>query len=196
MRCTIGLGKWGSCIAWREERESEKRRNLCGGEGEKDERGRNRWQVVQPKIWKQSSWGGGGWWRHWWKMRSLFWFLIWIHLYNRGYGRKIHWRWWLWYACGRLSWKIGVRQPARSSRITSRASVQGGKDKWIRGRGSNLKCLPGWVSRERQREFWGQREGRKIEIWGNWAVDAKKLVVRDRNRNGSVSAHASVQSWG
>jgi len=25
------------------------------GEGEKDERGRNRWQVVQPKIWRQSS---------------------------------------------------------------------------------------------------------------------------------------------
>ena len=29
-------------------------------EGEKDERGRNRWQVVQPKIWRQSSSGGGG----------------------------------------------------------------------------------------------------------------------------------------
>jgi len=25
------------------------------GEGEKDERGRNRWQVVQPRIWRQSS---------------------------------------------------------------------------------------------------------------------------------------------
>jgi len=31
MRCTIGLGEYGSCIAWREERESERRRNLCGG---------------------------------------------------------------------------------------------------------------------------------------------------------------------
>jgi len=25
------------------------------GEGEKDESGRDRWQVVQPKIWRQSS---------------------------------------------------------------------------------------------------------------------------------------------
>jgi len=30
------------------------------GEGEKDERGSNRWKVVQPKIWMQSSRGGGG----------------------------------------------------------------------------------------------------------------------------------------
>ena len=30
------------------------------GEGEKDDRGRNRWQVVQLKIWRQTSSGGGG----------------------------------------------------------------------------------------------------------------------------------------
>ena len=27
MRCTIGLSEWGSCMAWREERKSERRRN-------------------------------------------------------------------------------------------------------------------------------------------------------------------------
>ena len=30
------------------------------GEGEKDARGRSRWQVVQPEIWRQSSCDGGG----------------------------------------------------------------------------------------------------------------------------------------
>ena len=34
MRCTIGLSEWGSDMTWREKRELERRRNLCGG-GEK-----------------------------------------------------------------------------------------------------------------------------------------------------------------
>ena len=49
MRCTIGLGEWGSGIAWREEKESKRRRNLYGGEGEKDVKSKNRWQIVQPR---------------------------------------------------------------------------------------------------------------------------------------------------
>ena len=40
-----------------------------------------------------------------------------------------------------------------SSRITGGASVQGGKDEEIGGRGSNLRCLPRWASRERRRKF-------------------------------------------
>jgi len=35
------------------------------GEGEEDERDRNRWQVVQPKIWRQEFL------RWWWVMTSL-----------------------------------------------------------------------------------------------------------------------------
>ena len=42
---------------------------------------------------------------------------------------------------------------ARSSRIAGRASVQGGKDEQLGGRGSNLRCLSRWASRERRREF-------------------------------------------
>ena len=45
--------------AWLGERKRDERRiNSCRGrqrERERDEKGRNRWQVVQPKIWRQSS---------------------------------------------------------------------------------------------------------------------------------------------
>jgi len=36
---------------------------------------------------------------------------------------------------------------------------------------------------ETKRVLRATREGRKIGICGNWAVDAKKLAVRDRKRN-------------
>jgi len=34
----------------------------------------------------------------------------------------------------------------------------------------------------RRREFSGQRAGLKIGCWGNWAVEARKFVVRVRRR--------------
>ena len=59
-----GLVKGGS--AWLGERNGNRIGGICvEGEGERDEKGRNRWQIDQPKIWRQSSWDGGGWWRNW-----------------------------------------------------------------------------------------------------------------------------------
>ena len=50
MRCTIGLDE--SLEGQRENRKGGG--SYVEGEGEKDEGGRNRWQVVQPKVWRQS----------------------------------------------------------------------------------------------------------------------------------------------
>ena len=64
------------------------------------------------------------------------------------------------------------------------------RKEWInRRKGSNLRYLPSCDSRERLE----QREGRKIQLKGNWAVDARKLMVRDRKRNCSGRALASEQ---
>jgi len=50
---------------------------------------------------------------------------------------------------------------ARLSRITGRANVQREKDEYIGGRGSNLKCLPRWASRENEESFEGRERGER-----------------------------------
>ena len=61
-------------------------------------------------------------------MRNLFWFLIWIYLYNKGMGEKFmndNDFMSLWYV------ELEDRsKAARSSRITGRASVQGGNERF------------------------------------------------------------------